>query len=250
MRIKFVHNAAKARNTFELPSMRAMTAVLLISTAAAGCATTDSLRPAPGAQIADGEPDAAVTQEHGVEMIVDPNDWSAFPRELNREMTPVRATIINNSTHPLEIKYENFSLGGVAGVTYHPLPPIDIKGSVTRIGRYPVVAPRFAFSGFYLAPYYDPYFVGLNPWVYDWRYDPIYFQRYYPRWEIDLPTQEMIELAIPEGVIEPKGRVSGFLYFPSLEQADAGDEVTFSASLVNARTDASFGRLGVPFVVE
>jgi len=224
--------------------------MLVLSSIAAGCMTTASLQPAPGAQLADGEKDAAVAQEHGVELVIDANDWSAFPRELNRKMTPVRATIVNNSEHPIEVRYENFSLSGIEGVTYHPLPPIDIKGTVTRIGRYPVVAPRFAFSGFYLAPYYDPYFVGVRPWVYQWPYDPFYYQRYYPRWQIDLPTRDMIELAIPEGVIEPKGRVSGFLYFPSLDQADEGDRVSFSAKLVDARTDAAFGSVAVPFVLE
>lgn len=214
-----------------------------------GCATTD-LKPAPGAQVAESEPDAAVAQEHGIEIVVDPNDWSAFPRELDYKMTPVRATIVNNSEHPLEIKYENFALNGVAGVTYHPLPPIDIKGTITRASRYPIVAPRFAFTGFYLAPFYGPYFTGLSPWAYAWPYDPVYYRRWYPRWEIDLPTHEMIELAIPEGVIEPKGRVSGFLYFPSLDQAEDGDRVTFTANLVNARTDDTFGHLQVPFVAE
>jgi hypothetical protein len=240
--------AAKALISNSCITMKILT--IAMGATLAGCMTTASLQPAPGAQVAEGEPDAAVAEEHGIEVIVDPNEWTAFPRELNREMTPVRATIVNKSDQPLEIKYEHFALSGVEGVTYHPLPPIDIQGTVTRIGRYPVVAPRFAFSGFYLAPYYDPYFVGMNPWVYDWPYDPIYYRRYYPRWDIDLPTHEMIELAIPEGVIEPKGRVSGFLYFPELEQADAGDQVTFTANLVNARTDASFGRVGVPFVVE
>lgn len=227
---------------------RLLVSLLLLT--AAGCMTNPSLRPAPGAQLADGEKDAAVAQEHGVELVIDPNDWSAFPRELDRRMTPVRATIVNHSEHPIEVRYDNFSLSGIEGVTYHPLPPIDIKGTVTRIGRYPVVAPRFAFSGFWLAPYYDPYFVGLHPWTHHWPYDAFYYQRYYPRWEIDLPTQEMIELAIPEGVIEPKGRVSGFLYFPSLDRADEGERVTFSAKLVNARTDATFGSVGVPFVLD
>lgn len=224
--------------------------LLLIGTAAGCMTTTATLRPAPDAQLADGDANAALAQQHDVELIIDPNEWRAFPRELNRRMTPVRATIVNESRHPIEVRYDNFSLSGIADVTYHPLPPIDIKGTITRIGRYPVVAPRFAFSGFYLAPYYAPYVVGLTPWAYDWTYDPLYYRQYYPRWQIDLPTQEMIELAIPEGVIEPQGRVSGFLYFPALEQAGEGDRVTFSVKLVDAGSGTAFGRVAIPFVLE
>lgn len=219
-----------------------------IALALGGCTAT--LQPAPGAQLANDGGAAAVSRAQGVELIVEADDWSAFPRSLERKMTPMRATITNNSSHPLEIKYENFSLKSGAGVTYHPLPPLDIKGHVTQRSAYPVIAPRFVHRGFFISPYYDPYYtIGVVPWAYGWPSDPIYYQRYYPTWHIDLPTTAMLELAIPEGVVEPNGEVSGFLYFPELA-ADKGDRLTFSTKLVDAKTEDSFGRLGIPFVLQ
>jgi putative addiction module killer protein len=41
----------------------------------------------------------------------------------------------------------------------------------------------------------------------------VYFERNYGQWPRDLPSEEMISEALPEGVIEGGGRVSGFLYF-------------------------------------
>lgn len=221
---------------------------LLAAFILAGCAAT--LRPAVEARTITNNGDGAVARAEGVEMVVETNDWTAFPSSLEREMTPLRATITNNSGHPLKIEYENFALSGVQGVTYRPLPPIDIKGAVTQQSPYPVIAPRFAYRGFWVAPYFHPYLVGPDPWAYGWAYDPLYYKRYYPRWRIDLPTHEMIEMAIPEGVIEPEGQISGFLYFPDLDAASKGDRLTFTANLVDARTDQPFGEVGIPFVFE
>jgi hypothetical protein len=47
--------------------------------------------------------------------------------------------------------YEHFSLSGFDGVTYHTLPPINIKGSVTHTSRYTVFDPSFAHHRYYMA---------------------------------------------------------------------------------------------------
>jgi hypothetical protein len=80
--------------------------------------------------------------------------------------------------------------------------------------------------------------------VFDWAY----YDRYYPVWSVSLPTEDMLEMAIPEGVLEPQGRISGFLYFPRVNP-DA-ERVVFQAALVSARTGEEFGAVEVPFVVE
>lgn len=106
----------------------------LIATAAilSGCAAAQ-LKPAPSAQRADGE-DTAIGRSNGVNLVVETDAWSSYPPSLERQVTPVRATIVNNSEHAVEVKYEHFSLNGFNGVTYHPLPPINIKGrrSISR----------------------------------------------------------------------------------------------------------------------
>jgi hypothetical protein len=218
----------------------------------AGCATA-TLKPAPSAQVAQGDESQAIGRSDGVQLTIDTDAWSSYPQALENRLTPVRATIVNSSEHPVEIKYEHFSLSGFDGVTYHPLPPIDIKGSVSQVSRYPVYAPRFAYHRYVVAPfyypYYDPYFAGLHRWVYR-PWEPWYYARYYPRWSVDLPTRDMIELAIPEGVIEPHGQVSGFLYFPKLDAANEGDQIKLTANLVDATQNDAFGRITIPMVME
>lgn len=225
------------------PLLLAVAAGFLIS----GCATT-TLKPAPSAQLVNGDDDSAVAREQGVEVVVETNDWSGYPSTLESEMTPVRATITNNSDHPLKLSYDNFTLSGAPGTTYTPLPPLNIQGKATQVAPYPVFRPRFVYRGFWLSPYYDPYMVGLAPWRFGWHHDPFYYQRFYPRWQVDLPTRDMVEHAIPEGVVEPKGQVSGYFYFPSLDAADA-ERLTFTAELVDAKTDTAFGSLSIPFVL-
>jgi hypothetical protein len=57
----------------------------------------------------------------------------------------------------------------------------------------------------------------------------------------------MLEMAIPEGVLEPQGRVAGFLYFQRMN--DDLKQITLKADLLNARTGATFGTLSIPFGV-
>jgi hypothetical protein len=58
----------------------------------------------------------------------------------------------------------------------------------------------------------------------------------------------MLAKGIPEGVLEPEGRISGFLYFEKLP--DNLDRITFEADLINARTGVTLGTVRIPFVIE
>lgn len=216
-----------------------------------GCATP-TLRPAPDVQ-QPGNQDVGVAQSEQVELVAEVDAWSAFPPALEQRLTPVRVTLINNSDRPVELKYEHFALSGFDSVVYHPLPPVDIEGTVTQRAHPSIIVPRFAHRGFivapYFYPYYDPYFVAADPWAYH-ALDPFYYRRYYPLWEVDLPTRDMRELAIPEGVVEPNGRVSGYLYFPELEAAQEGERAILTAQLIDAKQRQQFGEITLPFVVE
>jgi hypothetical protein len=58
----------------------------------------------------------------------------------------------------------------------------------------------------------------------------------------------MLAKGIPDGVLEPGGQISGFLYFEKLP--GSLERITFEADLVNARTGANFGTVRIPFVVK
>jgi len=224
--------------------------MLLATLVFAGC-TGKQLRPAPEAQLVPGKDNVAVAQNDGVRMTVEPNAWFGRPRTLDEEMVPLRVTIENRSDQPLRIRYNELQLQMPSGLSLRALPPMKIEGTARVTADHPVIVPRFGYSGFYVAPwyspYYDPFYVGLRPWMYPWTFDRLYYDRYYPSWEVELPTRDMREYAIPEGVIQPGGSVSGFLYFSQLPPDT--DRVTFAAHLVNGKDGNGFGKLAVPLVI-
>lgn len=58
----------------------------------------------------------------------------------------------------------------------------------------------------------------------------------------------MLAQGIPEGVLEPKGHISGFLYFDKLPENL--ERLTFESDLVNAQTGESFGTIRIPLLVK
>jgi hypothetical protein len=240
---------------FRHPILRAMLAVCAL--ALAECAAS-RLQPAPEAQRVPGKSLAAFSEQGGVRLVVQSQAWRGAPEHLYRELTPMKVTIENDSDRPLRVRYEDFVIESGSGVQYTPLPPLDIKGEVVETADVPVylpryatvprvLIPRFGHRRFYLAPWYMPYYTGLRPWAYPWRFNGRYYDRYYPRWRVKLPTEDMLSRAIPEGVIDAGGTLSGFLYFPDLK--DDPQRIVFKASLSGAREGRELATLRVPFEV-
>lgn len=207
------------------------------------CATT-TLRPAPEAQVVPGPGTGAVAADEGVQLEARTGAWNGFPNNLAYEVTPVLVTITNESEIPLRIRYDEFQLVSPSGKTFAALPPFDMVRTVTdQIGfvEYPL-------WGFSIAPHLSPYYPWLTPFDGPFAYDPFYYQRYYPVFaRIQLPTADMLQKALPEGVLEPQGRLSGFLYFEPV-----GDEVTrvdFKAELPNARATEQVAAVSIPFIL-
>ncbi|NOK22407.1 hypothetical protein HMI50_35890, partial [Corallococcus carmarthensis] len=75
-------------------------------------------------------------------------------------------------------------------------------------------------------------------------YSPYYYPPYY---EQPLPTEDMLNNALPEGTLEPGGTQEGFLYFQGVARRE--DAVTLQVKLVDAQTGEPFGSLGIPFQV-
>jgi hypothetical protein len=57
----------------------------------------------------------------------------------------------------------------------------------------------------------------------------------------------MIAEVLPEGVLEPGGRVEGFLYFERVDPQ--APRVRFRADLTSADTGEVFGEVSIPFTV-
>ena len=121
--------------------------------------------------------------------------------------------------------------------------PYKITGSV----REPVMVPRFSYSGFYVAPFYRSFYPGMPVWAASpWRYNSPYYDRVWADWPVQLPTRDMRDKAIPAGVLQPGGGVSGFLYFPKLPRETT--TVTFKQSLVDSGTQKTIAEVQVPFI--
>jgi hypothetical protein len=57
----------------------------------------------------------------------------------------------------------------------------------------------------------------------------------------------MLAEALPEGVVQEGGKVSGFLYFEGV--ANRESRVEFVMNLVDASNGENFGQVSIPFAV-
>jgi hypothetical protein len=175
-----------------------------------------------------------------VDVTVSANQWSGYPPTLEG-LTALQVTIMNKSERPLRIRYDEFTLVHPSGFVAAALPPLSIRGTAL----VPVQTRGFLYDRFWVAPYYARYYPWASPWNGPFAFDPWYYDSYYSYWRQPLPTQDMLAKAIPEGVIEANGHLTGFLYFQQVQ----GDTVTFTMELVDAKTGESFGSVQMPFVV-
>jgi hypothetical protein len=212
---------------------------------ATGCAMGPELTPAPAANRVAGLEDAAIGEVAGVRTVVRADAWTGVPAALP-ELTPLQTSIENHSGRPLRIQYRQFALVALSGRRYAALPPYKIEGTAVTSG--PIMAPAFPYREFSFAPYYNPTPLELPGWPGPFPYDPDYGTRYYGLWRAPLPTEDMLEKALPEGVLKAGGYLqAGFLYF---EEVDEGlSRLDFTFDLVDATNGERFGTIRIPFSV-
>jgi hypothetical protein len=224
-------------------------AVLLLGLIIAGCASNKELKALNGynSKVSSKKVD-------GINIITKVNYWKGNP-DISRYVTPVYVTIDNNSGKPLKISYEQFALLSPEGQRFSALPPFGIKGTVTKpvlIRNYnPIMEPAFTYHGFLIAPFYSSIYPGLPVFDGNFYYDPLYYDNYYSYWgqiQYDLPTPEMVGIALPEGVLKNGGEISGFLYFQKINRLK-GNKVDFRADLVNSKTGDNYAVIRIPFEV-
>ena len=153
-------------------------------------------------------------------------------------------TIDNGGATPLRVRHEDFALIAADGVRFVARSPYDIRGVVVEPAPAALAYPRFSFgvgSGIRRG-----WGLGLVGPIY---YDPFYYDNYFypPDVRVELPTLDMIQMALPERVLDPGERVSGFLYFDRVPRK-AG-RVDFVARLVDGSTGQPTGAITIPFEV-
>jgi hypothetical protein len=188
----------------------------------------------------------------GVTVTAEADAWRGVPADLIR-VIPLLVTIDNKSTRPLRVRYTEFAL---VDETKHAsaLPPFRIEGTETVGTSGALNAYPYPLSGFYVAPYLSRFYPGLTPFAGPFVYDPFFYTSYYPRFvELQLPTGDMVQKALPEGVLQPGGRMSGFLYFENVDIGDINgddDMGRFLMDLVDASTTRAIGTVAIPLEID
>jgi hypothetical protein len=192
-----------------------------------GCAGRD-LKPAATAQRVSE--DAALATSANIRVIAEADAWKG-PTRISAVITPMQVSVENFGNTPVLIRYENLKLVGGDGRTFFALPPLKITGAAPVANIPPTWVggvPAFSYDRFGVAPFYTNVYPGIPPYAGQFPYDPYYYGTYYSSWpERELPTADMILYALPEGVLNPGGRVKGFVYFQKIPTSI--DRVTFSA---------------------
>ncbi len=222
----------------------------------AGCASRPQLVPAPGAETVSPGGTIARAAAAGVTVTVDPDAWRGGTA-IARAVTPMHVRIENESGKKLAIRYRYFALLAEDGERFAALPPYEIRGTVAgaRPARAypPINRLGFTYRHFYVAPFYRSLYPGLAVYrAHPFLFDPFYYDGYYPHWSqrtrTELPTPEMLRIALPEGVLDEGGTLAGFLYFEPIDpQASA---VTFRADVVDIVSGETMGTVAIPFVLQ
>jgi hypothetical protein len=211
---------------------------------ALACSHTPRLVPAPDAQRLPDDPGTAVASGAGVRVTIRSRSWQGEPRDLESIVTPLHVTVENGSAVAIQIRYRYFTLTSEDGLQTPAIPPMRIQ----RPGESVVaVAPAFRAHRFLLLRPYRPFYPGFPVWDGPFDWDPFFYDQFYATWRPPLPTPDMINQALPEGVLQPGGKVSGFLYFRKLRSEG---RVMFAQEVVEAEKHERVATIRIPLVLQ
>lgn len=220
------------------PVMRAVfgrvSAVVALGLTLCGCAIT--LEPAPQANRLPGRFKAAAGEVEGVRVVATAEAWRGYPLNLRDELVPLLVTIENNGPRAISVALRSFTLETASGERLEALAPSLITDRVIepRPPSYASAWPPFDSPAVFAPWYRDPSV--LRGWP-----PPAYLV-------IQLPTQDMIEYALREGVVEPGSAVSGFIYFD--QPRGRPKSLVLTARIVDAAGVQELGAVMIPFVAD
>ena len=209
---------------------------LLLATLSAACAHDDVIEPG---ELLRGEEDASA-RVAGVRVRVFGDPALALPAFAVDDVTAVRLVVENHGDEPVRLRYRELSLVEPDGRQRLALPPVVVD-AVPPAG----VSTAFQHTRFLVAPGYERVHTSLAAWTGPFAHDPYYAPTYYARWAPPLPTTELVSRALPEGVLEPGGRVDGLVYFEGVSPLSG--EVTLVVQLVSAESAALLGNAHIAF---
>ncbi|MCK5438803.1 MAG: hypothetical protein KAI97_02610, partial [Gemmatimonadetes bacterium] len=217
------------------------------------CAARSQLSPSQSAHRVAGDPHSAVVSTGGVEILTNTDAWSGDPRQFNRVL-PILVTITNDGDVPLRVRHSDFSLVTSTGERVTATSPFDldiveVEAYDTPIYPYAALShgghSSYGVSSFSRFGHYGRFghFRGFGGSGY-----PFGGLYYSPFRRIELPTTDMVAKSLPERILEPGERTSGFLFFK--EFSHDFEHVEFEVELVNAETRDRLATLGIPFTAD
>lgn len=207
--------------------------------------TVANLSPAPGVAVVPGPGAGASTTVDSVQVIARAQAWKGNPSDLSTKVTPLLLELQNNGNRDVLLRYNQISLTDADGHRFNVMPPYDINATLTQ--AYTIENPFYGFRGYEVAPYLARWYPRMLRYRGAFAYDPAYYSPYITRYEqVQLPTADMIQRALPEGVLSPKGHAEGFVYFEALHR-DART-LTLAMNLVDANSGSVIGTAEIPFV--
>lgn len=222
--------------------------LLMVASAvmAAACSrTVAELTPGPGAAPVGGAGQGATATAAGVQVIARSKAWHWNPTDLDSKVTPLLIEMHNNGDRPVLVRYNHVSLADDAGNRFNVMPPYDIDGTVNE--AFMVRNPYYGFSRFSVAPYLSRWYPRFSRWDGAFAYDPAYYRPYVTRYaEVALPTADMVQRALPEGVMSPGGSAEGFVYFEAFKRG--AKTLTLNVDIVDATTGSVIGTAMIPFL--
>lgn len=237
-------------------NLRSHGGILIVGSAlcfAPACGGSEpALTPAAAAVESRHGADAATATQQDVQLTVE-TGWSGDDF-IQQKVTPLRISLSNHSNAEVHVRYSDFGLVNEQRRWHAALPVVLTRGVVASKGiPGGVDSDRFepgAFRAFRYAPYYSTLDPNIEVYRGAFERDERYYTNYGPRArETQLPTRDMVKVALPEGVLMPGGYVSGYLYFQKIDTAD--DQVWLRANLPTSGEDveASPITFQIPFVV-
>lgn len=206
--------------------MRRWLVVGVVLLLAGGCAGGIARRPA-----APTEP--AVAMAGDVEIAVGGVPWRGWPADLGRIVTPVHVIVVNRGTAPVRLTLDEFALVGADGRRIAAVLPAEVRGVV-----YDPPPAAMPSAGFALGP--DK----IGDWAFRGQATPSEVDPGHVGEQFALPSKDLLERALPEGVVEPGAAASGFVYFE--RRGRHTGPVELSARLLDARTGEPLARAVVP----
>lgn len=205
------------------------------------------MKPAATAQKAQAE-HGARAQAQGITLVAQVEKWPEG--QGDQQVTPVRIQLVNDSDQPVAVMYEHFALVSGRGQHYAALPPFQLSQlniAPVAVGYRGTIDREWKSENFQVAPAYAALYQGVP--VADKPIDisAAYYNEYFGAWEQgDWPSDTMLEHALPEGVLQPGGRLDGYMYFEKL--SDKTERVQLKADFVNATTGQTIDSVAISFV--